>query len=237
MPNILFTSLSTDENQILAYKNAVESSGGTLLRIPVTAGEAEIDSLIEVADGILLPGGGDVNPVLYGQLAKLYTDDVNDERDTLEMHVLARAVEKNIPTLAICRGLQILNVRCGGTLYQDVEKEMEGATRHDRHKDEQGALLPRSRISHLINISDGTILSKIVGVGEFGVNSLHHQGIYQIGGNLIVSAVAPDGLIEAVELPGHPFMLGVQWHPESLYNDPLWKHFFDEFIKSTIKRT
>lgn len=235
MPNILFTSPSTDENSILPYKNAVEGSGGTLLRIPSNADEAGIDNLISQANGILLPGGGDVNPVLYGQMTKSYIDDINDERDTLEMRVLAVAIAKGIPTLAICRGLQILNVRCGGSLYQDVQKEMEGAIRHDWHKDEQGTFLPRGAIRHQIHISEGTLLYDIVVAREVGVDSLHHQGIRQLGGKLAVSAIAPDGLIEAVEMKDHPFLLGVQWHPESMYADPLWKHLFDVFVSKTIK--
>lgn len=230
MPKILFTSLSTDEKRTIPYQTAIEQSGGTLLWIPADADEQALDDLIASADGILLPGGGDVNPALYGQLAKLYTDDVNYERDTLEMHVLESAIKKNIPTLGICRGLQILNVHCGGTLYQDVEKEMEGAIRHDWHKDKEGSPLPRADIKHLIKISEGSIVYDIVGAKELGVNSLHHQGIHQLGGSLIATAIAPDGLIEAVELSGHPFMLGVQWHPEALYSTPIWKHLFDIFI-------
>ena len=229
-PTILFTGPQSEDRRILFYKNAIEGSGGTLLTIPESAGKEEINILIRNAGGILLPGGADVNPALYGQLKQSWTEGINDARDTMETYVLSRAIDERVPTLAICRGLQILNVCLGGTLYQDVEKEMRGSIRHNWHKDDQGNELPRSRISHPIRILEGTLLHTIVGAREVDVNSLHHQGIDKLSKRLVASAFAPDGLIEAVEVADHPFLLGVQWHPEGLYSDPVWKHLFDVFV-------
>jgi len=234
---ILWTGPPADDKRVAPYKNAIEESGGSLLVVPVSANKDLIDELIGAANGILLPGGTDVNPSLYGQEVKPYSHGINDQRDALEIRVLKRAIEKGIPTLAICRGVQILNVCLGGTLYQDVKKEMKGGIHHDYHEDSDGNELSRTRISHPVAIADDSLLRSILGAEEIGVNSLHHQGINRLGKHLIASAVAPDGLIEAVEMKGHPFLLGVQWHPEGLYSDLVWKHLFDIFIKrSRIKQ-
>lgn len=179
----------------------------------------------------MFPGGADINPALYGEAKQPYTEGIDDVRDAREMHVLARAIERKIPTLAICRGVQILNVYLGGTLYQDVEKEMPGGIRHDWHIDEQGNELPRARISHSVRITEGSLLHAIIGAAEIPVNSLHHQGLRRLGRDLIVSAVAPDGLVEAVEVKDHPFFIAIQWHPEGLYFDPVWKRLFDALIR------
>lgn len=149
MPVILsYKTLKKDGGLNTAYLKAIESAGGKLKMIETLD---EIDNEINKADGILLPGGNDVNPLLYGEERKSHTQPPHNERDRFEMYLLEKAYEKRIPILGICRGLQVINVKFGGTLYQDVEKEMLGAMRHDFHE-ENSKTLPRSALSHSISI-------------------------------------------------------------------------------------
>jgi putative glutamine amidotransferase len=142
-------------------------------------------------------GGTDVNPDLYGEDAAPETDEPDDDRDAIELWLLADALSRNLPILAICRGMQLLNVAHGGTLIQHLQpvEKHQGLT------------------THPIKIVPGTILSRIAGA-RLDVNSRHHQAVGKVGGGLLVSARSEDGVIEAIELPDKPFVVGVQWHPE-----------------------
>jgi putative glutamine amidotransferase len=149
-------------------------------------------------DGLLLPGGPDVDPALFGAPRDPKTGDPDRERDHLETALLREALDRDLPVLAICRGLQLLNVAQGGTLLQDVE----------------GHRRPDEREVHPIAIASGSKLRSILEVEEFVVNSRHHQCVDRVAAGLIVVAKAPDGVVEALELPGRRFVLAVQWHPE-----------------------
>jgi len=213
------------------YSEAIENSGGKLQMLDSIE---EIDNLIGEADGILLPGGNDVNPMLYGEERKSHTQPPHTERDMFELYLIEKAMDKKIPILGVCRGLQILNVKFGGTLYQDTEKEMEGSIRHDWHE-ENSEPVPRSLLAHSVSFDGESRLHTLVGIDSVEVNSLHHQGIKDLGKGLVATGHSPDGLVEAVEMPSYPYLLGVQWHPEELYSTPVWKSFLDDFIKACSK--
>lgn len=211
-----------------AYADAIQEAGGMLVTVAGNLDEAAYAEIIETADGLLLPGGGDVNPERYGQKLRKCRCGAYDQRDAEEFALLNGAMKRRLPILAICRGMQIVNVNQGGTLYQDLESEMNGAIRH-KPEDKQ-----RSAICHEVAISSDTRLQKILGVAEIGVNSLHHQGVAEVGKGLMVTATAPDGLVEAIELKDYPFLIGVQWHPEEL-TDPIWKKLFSDFVSEAAK--
>ncbi len=213
------------------YKDAIENSGGTLKMLELNE---DIDKYIDEADGILLPGGNDVNPLLYGEERKSHTMPPHDERDIFEMYLIDKAMERKLPILGICRGLQILNVKLGGTLYQDIEKEMKGGIRHDWHT-ENGVHLLRSALVHEISFDGKSRIHDIVGKDNIEVNSLHHQGIKELGKGLVATGHSTDGLVESFEMEGYPYLVAVQWHPEELYSIPVWKDFMDDFIKTCSK--
>lgn len=210
-----------------AYSNAIKNSGGVLQMLET---KEKIDQFLGEADGILLPGGADVNPVLYNAEKKEYTQTPNNPRDVFELYLIEKAMERNLPILGICRGIQILNVKFGGTLYQDISIERKDSIDHDRHDDG-----PRSMLAHEVNLKEDSLIGQIIGTPKIEVNSLHHQGIHNLGKGLVTSATAPDGLIEAVEMPDYPYLVGVQWHPEELLDNPAWKGLFDNFIQSCLK--
>ncbi|MBI5126432.1 MAG: gamma-glutamyl-gamma-aminobutyrate hydrolase family protein [Candidatus Taylorbacteria bacterium] len=213
------------------YQEAIEHAGGILQMLE---SNQDVDTYIDQADGVLLPGGNDVNPMLYGEERKSHTQPPHDERDILEMYLIDKAMERKLPILGICRGLQILNVKLGGTLYQDIEQEMNGGARHDWHE-ENLQLLPRSLLVHNVSLEGNSKIHSLVGKDTIEVNSLHHQGIKTLGKDLVATGHSPDGLIEAVEMTGYPYAIGVQWHPEELTSISVWKDFLDNFIKVCSK--
>lgn len=156
-------------------------------------------------DGLVLTGGSDVDPALYGEIKRPETDQPDPERDALEAALLKEALHLDLPVLAICRGLQMLNVFEGGTLIQHLRPL-------ERHQRTDG---PRDRPAHEVAIEPGTLLAQIAGASIWQVNSRHHQAVARVGGNLRISAIDPeDGTVEALEYPGKRFVLSVQWHPE-----------------------
>lgn len=210
-----------------AYLNAIKNSGGELKMIET---KEEIDNLIPNADGILLPGGADVNPVLYNEEKKEYSGKPNDQKDDFEIYLIEKAMRKKIPILGICRGMQILNVKFGGTLYQDIGKDMENSLSHDRFDDG-----PRSFLAHEVSIVEFSMLYKILGSDKVETNSLHHQGVKDLGKGLVATGFTTDGLIEAFEMPSYPYLVAVQWHPEELTGNPMWKKLFDSFVEVCSK--
>jgi len=173
-----------------------------------------IGDLYARLDGFLLAGGGDVAPHRYGQTRLAGVSGVDAPRDRLEIWLVRRAVDDGMPLLAICRGIQVLNVALGGSLYQDIPQQLPGAANHNFRRGH-----PRNHLGHRVDVVSGTRLAQTVGDTGLGVNSFHHQGLYELAPALAVSATSPDGLIEAVEIPGHDCQLGVQWHPEELIED------------------
>lgn len=196
------------------YTEAVRRAGGIPLLIPLGLNEAELAQIIERVDGLMLPGGGDIEPALYQGAMDTTMWGIDRERDRTELYLTRQVVSHKKPILAICRGIQVLNVALGGSLWGDVASQMPKAIRHDYFR-----TYPRNRLSHTVEINDDSLLAGCLGQKQVWVNSLHHQGIRELGQGLRITALAPDGLIEGVEVAGHPFAVGIQWHPECLVDD------------------
>lgn len=211
---------------MLSYVRAVAGAGGIPLLIPLNVADEDLSDVLARLDGLLLPGGGDIDPRLYGGQPHDLVAEVDDQRDRVELELARLAVSTETPLLAICRGHQVLNVALGGTMYEDVASQMPGAIRHD-YGDE------RTSLPHTVRLLPGTRLASILARDETPVNSIHHQGLNALAPELIVSALAPDGLVEGVEVPGHPFAVGVQWHPENLLEvQPVMAHLFTSLVQA-----
>ena len=208
------------------YSEAVEAAGGLPIHISLIPKAEYIDSVVAQLDGILLPGSdSDVDPLRYGQQPHPQLGTVQTIKDETDLLVIAAAERRGIPIFAICFGMQVLNVSRGGTLIQDINSQVPDAIKH-----EQGA--PRDRPSHRIKLNENTRLSNIGGAVDALVNSHHHQAIESVGANLVATAWATDGVVEALEDPRPDrFVLAVQWHPElGWQNDGLSQRLFRTFI-------
>ena len=210
------------------YSEAVEAAGGLPVHISLIPNADYIDAVVAELDGILLPGSdSDVDPLRYGQQPHPQLGTVQTIKDETDLLVIAAAERRRIPIFAICFGMQVLNVSRGGTLVQDINSQVPGAIKH-----EQGP--PRDRASHRIQLSDNTRLSEIADAVDALVNSHHHQAIEAIGANLVATAWATDGVIEALEDPRpDQFIVAVQWHPElgwqnDLFSQRLFRTFVNE---------
>ena len=186
---------------------AVARAGGLPSLLPDLENEEWNALLLDGFDALLLSGGSDVAPSSYGErpLREEWTGD--PKRDLYEQSLLLAARQSRIPVLGICRGCQIMNVACGGSLYQDIETQNEGS---ERHRDQD----LYEKFTHCVEISKASLLESILGTTKMTINSVHHQSIKDLGGGLRVTARAPDGVVEAIEGHGGTFFLGVQWHPE-----------------------
>lgn len=214
-----------------SYVDAVAAAGGLPVMIPLGLDDESLLNLLDQLDGLVLTGGGDIAGAHYRSTHAEYIFDVDEDRDRVELVLARGAMERSKPLLAICRGHQLLNVALGGTLYEDVFKWMPGAIKHDYFGD-----YPRNHRSHAVTIEPGSKLAMVLGRVEAQVNSLHHQGIRDLAPGLVAAAHAPDGLIESVEASGHPFALGVQWHPENLIADePHMLSLFRSLVDATEK--
>jgi putative glutamine amidotransferase len=203
-----------------AYSRALIEAGAVPVLVPSFLDAPARQELFPRLDGLLFSGGGDIDPLRYhgDSIGRLI--DLDAARDELELDLLRMAVEARKPFLGICRGCQVLNVGLGGTLYPDLLTEPGGALNHDLPGSERAVLV------HDVSILQGTELAGILGGSVIGVNSHHHQGLRAIASGLRVAAIAPDGLVEAVEIPDHPFGLAVQWHPEWLTHQPWTRNLF-----------
>jgi putative glutamine amidotransferase len=220
--------------QLLAedYISAVEKAGGIPVIIPITDNPEVAVQTLHAIDGIILTGGNDVNPRLYGQAPDPSLGEISVKRDLVETSILKRAVSDcNMPILAICRGCQLMNVVFGGTLYQDVNRSGLTTQPHFLFS------YPIDEVSHEISVVEGSKLHSIFKQKKIGVNSFHHQAIDKLGNGLRITAESDDKVIEAVELEGDRFVVGVQWHPEMMINGTtsylgLFKAFVDECAKN-----
>jgi putative glutamine amidotransferase len=192
------------------YLNAIQQAGGVPLPLPPQLSSRSWKRLASGLDGLLLTGGGDIDPALFGEAPQPTLYDVAPIRDTFEANAARWALEHRLPLLCICRGVQVLNVALGGSLYQDVGTDPGTTLPHSQKE-------PRDQPTHKVRIAPGSRLAEVVGADEVEVNSMHHQALKSLGRGLAAVAWAPDQLVEGVEMPEQPgFVLGVQWHPEEL---------------------
>ena len=193
------------------YTDAVRLAGGLPVILP--PGEPDVDMLLDHLDGVILSGGGDIDPCAYGDpVCHPKTYGVDTERDQFELDIVRAARDRDLPLLGICRGIQVFNVALGGTLVQDIEDQLDSTINHRQQTDGLG----RDDTSHHVAIAPDTPLCDLLGVPSLAVNSFHHQAIRDPSPDLEVIARAADGLIEAVWYPAMRFCLAVQWHPEML---------------------
>ncbi|GMV51148.1 gamma-glutamyl-gamma-aminobutyrate hydrolase family protein [Nitrospirales bacterium NOB] len=213
------------------YIRAIEELGGIPVILPLVASRPARHRLLEGLDGLLLTGSGpDLDPTLYGERQRYKFATVANRRAHFELDLVHSALQTDIPTLAICGGMQTMNVACGGTLYQDIPSQVEGALPHRQ-------TTPAVRLSHSISIVPGSLLDRIVRQPRMRVNSSHHQSVKTVGQTLMASATAPDGIVEAIEQPAHRFFLGLQWHPEFLFERHLLhRRLFQAFLRSAARR-
>lgn len=215
-----------------AYIQAVLEAGGLAVVIPPGLSDTQLTQLFGWLDGVLLSGGGDIDPQYFqgAQHPRIY--GIDERRDRLEIALVRLAVEHGKPFLGICRGIQVINVALGGTLYTHIADQLDGALRHDYFPG-----FPRDHLAHHISVSPGSRLASILGGEKFEVNSLHHQGIERLAASLTPVAYAPDFLVEGVELPGHPFGLGVQWHPEWLQTSFAQRRLFQALVQAAAQQS
>jgi putative glutamine amidotransferase len=208
----------SDEERVHPYVAALENTGVEVVLIP-PGSRTDLGDL----DGLVLSGGIDVNPALYGQKKHPEADEPDDARDTTELTLLKEALDRDVPVLAICRGMQLFNVAHGGTLEQHIE-ETGTHRRYDK---------PKPEPVHMAEVEAGSKLAGITGAGPVRVNSRHHQAVAEVGDGLVVSARAEDGVVEGVERPDRKFAVAVQWHPEDQAGtDPVQAKLFADFARS-----
>jgi putative glutamine amidotransferase len=222
-------SIYTLERNIIArdYSRAIEYAGGTPLLIPHVGDIECINQYLGVLDGLVLSGGGDIDPLLFGQEPHQNLGSVDRVRDEMELQLTQKALDQDLPILAICRGIQMLNVAAGGTIYQDIAAEMPQPTL--RHSQSGAGWYA----SHTIDIISESRLFQIFDSPTARVNSFHHQAVREIGEGFIATAKAKDNVIEAIESPTRRFALGVQYHPEMMWeHHPEVLNLFTAFLKA-----
>jgi putative glutamine amidotransferase len=204
---------------------AVADAGGLPVLIPLSVDAETRRQIYERLDGLLLSGGEDINPAVYGAERHPATGKVDADRDQAELQLARWAVEDDLPTFAICRGHQLLNVALGGTLIQDVPSQVQTTINHD--------CLPRHALAHTVEVDPTSRLAAILGTTHLPVNSVHHQSVERHAPPLQVTAYAPDGVLEGTELPDKTFVLSVQWHPEDLFreHEPM-RRLFRAFVQA-----
>lgn len=193
------------------YIRAIEELGGIPLILPLVAEKTARRRLLDNVDGLLLTGSGpDLPPHLYGERQRYKFPLVSDRRAAFELELVRQARKRDLPLLGICGGMQTVNVACGGSLIQDIASQVRDALNH-RQKSKA------VHVSHAVTVAPKSLLKKIVNRTTLMVNSSHHQSVKTVAPSLIASAVAPDGIVEAIESPTHRFLLAIQWHPEFLF--------------------
>jgi putative glutamine amidotransferase len=207
-----------------SYVNAVIQAGGVPVLIPSLIAREGWDALYSRLDGILFSGGGDIGLEYSPGEPHPRIDDVDPARDSIELKMVQAAASDGKPFFGICRGCQVVNVALGGTLYTHIPDQLPKALDHSYPGNMRTVLV------HEVKLEEGTHIAEIFAEPIIKVNSLHHQGLKDIAASLRVAACAPDGLVEAIELPDHPFGLAVQWHPEWLTDQESTRNLFRKFV-------
>jgi putative glutamine amidotransferase len=223
MPTVAITPCKKPRD----YAAAVRRAGATPRALTL---DEPTDRVLEGVDGLLLTGGDDVDPAIYGEAPHPTYDVSEPGRDAFEIDLVRRALAADLPVLAICRGLQVLNVALGGTLVQDIPSEPAAHLTHDV------AATPTT-LAHTVSVMPGSSLAALLGPDETrAVNSRHHQSVRALGQGLVVTASSPDGVIEAAEVPAARFCVGVQWHPENFHATGEFDRLFDGFVEACRRR-
>jgi putative glutamine amidotransferase len=208
------------------YVDSLRRAGAIPVLIPPQPENAA--EIVKDLDGILLAGGDDFHPAVYGEEPHPTVEPMDERRQQNDLNLARLAREHNVPTLGICLGLQAMNVAAGGTLIQDINSQLETDVVHESD--------PSDRVRHDVTIETGTKLSTILPARTLDVNSSHHQAIKDVGDGLRVTAKAPDGIVEGLEDPRHPFYLGVQWHPEDMAGENSATAIFGAFVDAARMR-
>ena len=209
----------------LPYSAAVRRAGGAPVLIPPSDEKEPVRAALSAAGGLLITGGKDICPAIYGEETLPFCGAIDPARDSLDRWVIEAASDMGLPVLAVCRGIQALAAFLGGSLYQDIEKQVPGVSSHRQDA-------PRPAATHDVGIAPGSVLARVIGEGDLRVNSFHHQAIKGIPSGFRVSAHAPDGIIEALEAEDGRFWLGVQWHPEEMAaGDPRQQALFAALVE------
>lgn len=221
MPNLERIYVNDD------YIQSVEKAGGNPIVLPVMNDIDNIESQIKMCDGIVFTGGCDIHPKFFNGESNVKSGFSYSRIDEYQIRVMKKALELNKPSLCICRGHQLLNVVCGGTLYQDISEIGDNALKHEQES-------PRFEATHKIKTADNTVVREIFGE-QVWVNSFHHQCINKLGKDLKVAAVASDGIIESVQHEGKNFFVGIQWHPEIMISfDSFMLPLFERLVSQSI---
>ncbi|MGI6358953.1 MAG: gamma-glutamyl-gamma-aminobutyrate hydrolase family protein [Bacillota bacterium] len=208
-----------------SYMQAILKAGGTPVLLPAVTDDGVIEQHLQLVDGLLISGGPDIDPQLFGEQPIPRLGAVNPLMDEYEMKIIKRALAVDKPLLGICRGVQVLNAAAGGTLYQDIYTSFDSPLKHRQEA-------PASFPTHKAKLTANTQLAQLMGTTEILVNTFHHQSVAIPAPGFVVNAVAEDGVIEGIESTEHPFAHGVQWHPEKMWNvaynyDPLFNAFIE----------
>jgi len=218
------------------YRQAVLHVGGDVRIVEPSADVSDLESAMNGLDGVLLTGGGDVDPSIYGEAAHATFSPAEPGRDQFEIELVKRTRERQIPLLAICRGIQVLNVACGGTLVQDIASQVPGSLPHRFDVPPHQAM----ELAHEVWIDKDTQLARIMrerlsDTDACDVNSRHHQAVRDVAPGFVVSATAPDGIVEAIEDPSARFCVGVQWHPENFFRTGEFRPLFEAFVDAASR--
>lgn len=212
------------------YVDAILQAGGLPVVLPPTADEVALRAMVERLDGIMLAGGEDIAPVRYNEAEHPLLGTISYERDTAELPLARWAIGEGKPVLGICRGIQVLNVALGGSLWQDIIAQCPGSLDHEVGVKTQDW----ETLNHLITLEPDSRMAEFLGTVEIGVNSLHHQAVKDLGSGLRIVGRAPDGVVEAIEGTGTSFVMAVQCHPEQLWqeSETRWRNLFKAFIEA-----
>jgi putative glutamine amidotransferase len=211
-----------------AYVHAVESAGGLPILIPMVNDLNILTALLTRLDGLLLPGGIDLHPNRYGEEVHPLTEEADLELDEFEITLASWAFQEDIPVLGVCRGMQLINIALGGSLYQDIDEQYPDSIGHTHRN------LPRTHLAHRISVDPGSRMGKILGTQAVWVNSLHHQAIKKPGEGVRITGHAPDGIPELLEVTGYRFVMAVQCHPEEIYSiEPAFARLFSAFVQAS----
>lgn len=215
------------------YFTALTAVGAVPWMVPLLHDDPDtLRAVYDRLDGVFLPGGVDMDPATYAADAHALCGTTDPDRDAVELRLTRWAMEDGKPVLAVCRGMQVVNVAAGGSLVQDCTALFPGSVKHDYFPSQGFA---RDYLAHEVRVLPGTRLHAAFGTDVARVNSMHHQGLERLGEGLVVSATAPDGLVEGIEGAGDAFLVGVQWHPEMLVeSDPGTRRLFDAFIRAAV---